>query len=166
MPRKEYSSEELERLHSEFVNGSSALRLEKILRRSGIGIALKLLSLSEEDSENWDRNEALKKYKEFRREYYRGRIVNYLIDNPEAMAKDLIANGHGWDLGIAYNGRINDAKRDAGIIPKGYISAAEAARQLNTSRSRISSLFNTGKLNGCRIGKSVFICLAGKKKNL
>ncbi len=43
------------------------------------------------------------------------RVLSYLKEHPEATKEDAIGAGYGSDLQIAYRGRINDARRDAGV---------------------------------------------------
>lgn len=65
--------------------------------------------------------------------YRKERVTSYLYRHPQATAQDLKNAGLGFDLGIAYNGRINDARKDVGIKPKNIKKVIPK----ETSRKRI-----------------------------
>jgi len=100
--------------------------------------------------------------KEERGEESRNRVLSYLKEHPNARYTDLEEVGLLTDFNFVYKGKGNimSARRDAGIVPTDYISAAEAARELDVSRERVSQLFEKGQLDGYKLGRSVYISLS------
>ncbi len=101
-------------------------------------------------------------YSERRRtlkERHKDEIISFLNDNRTATAYDIKEAGLGHALDYGYNRRLNDARRDAGILRVGYVSAAETSRMLGLSRERVSQFFYANRLEGYTVGRHVFISL-------
>jgi len=88
----------------------------------------------------------------------RQRILSYLREHPDAMVYDIKQDGHKWAL-EALKQNIDDLRREAGVVPKDYISAAKVAKELHISRTRVSQLFEKGQLDGYKSGRRLFISL-------
>jgi len=84
------------------------------------------------------------------------RILSYLREHPEASFPDLVKAGYGHHLTAIGNG-IDNLRRDADIVPNGYISGAEAADKLESSRQWVSKLFKQGKIDGIKVGKRLYV---------
>lgn len=91
------------------------------------------------------------------KEQRRQRLLDYLKEHPNVTMGN-INNTHRGDVSIVYGG-IDAARRDAEIIPVDYISAAQSGRELGITRERISQLFEKGQLDGCRVGRRLYISL-------
>ncbi len=95
------------------------------------------------------------------REQRRQRLAAYLAEHPAATSRDLEHMGYSRDLCVAYGNCMDAARRAAGVLPAGYVSAAEAARKLRVSREWISQLVGTGQLEGYRLGRRLYVRSAG-----
>lgn len=106
--------------------------------------------------------ERLKKVEERHNEIEKRRkekVITFFKKHPKTTKPYIIKAGLGRDFNFAYNGAINRARKDAGILTDEYVSAAETARQLDVSKERVSQLFEGKKLNGYRLGRLVYISL-------
>lgn len=83
-------------------------------------------------------------------------LISYLRINRDASSEDLRRDGYSRDI-LAIEDTLESLRREAGIVPEGYIRAAEASRKLGKSREGISFLFRTGKLEGIRVGRDMYI---------
>ncbi len=97
-------------------------------------------------------------------EQRRHKVLAYLQEHPTATFSDFREAGLSYDLLLAYEGKINTARKAAGLLDDGSISAADAARILGVSRERVSQLFENGKLSGHRLGRKVFVTSSSIKK--
>lgn len=87
------------------------------------------------------------------------KIITYLKEHPNATTRDLKETELRNAFYSVYRYRIDEARRDAGIITDGYVSGAEAARMLGITRQFVSDLFKRHKLDGYKVGWSLFISL-------
>ena len=83
-------------------------------------------------------------------------LINYLRVNRDASSEDLRRDGYSRDI-LAIEDTLESLRKEVGIIPEGYIPAAEASRKLGKTRGGISFLFRTGKLEGIRFAKRLYI---------
>ncbi len=100
-------------------------------------------------------------------DFDRQRVRDYLENHPEATSGELTEAGLGNALKV-YLGGIDDARRDAGILPQGYISAADAARELRL-KCGVSDLVARRKLEALRVGNRVYVSVESverRKKRL
>jgi len=84
------------------------------------------------------------------------RILSYLREHPNATTPEIERAGYKTELYVVPE-NIDSLRVEAGIIPEGHISAAEAARKLGKSREGISFLFRDGKLGGLKVGRRMYI---------
>jgi hypothetical protein len=89
-------------------------------------------------------------------EQRRGKIVDYLREHPNALHMDVRRAGHGYDFNIV-GGSIHDLRREAGIVPEGYILGADASRRLGMTKEGASYLFRKGTLEGIKVGANIYV---------
>lgn len=94
----------------------------------------------------------------------RHKVLAYLQEHPTATSSDFREAGLSNDLFLAYENKVNTARKAAGLLDEGSISAADAARILDVSRERVSQLFEEGKLSGHRLGRKVFVTSSSVKE--
>jgi hypothetical protein len=90
------------------------------------------------------------------KEQRRQRIVSFLRNNPNTQATDNPYNGFQHDRSVV-DGSIEDLRREAGILPNGFISAAEVSNRLHTNKQQVTNLFKRGDLDGFRLGRHIYI---------
>ena len=81
------------------------------------------------------------------------RIIECLLKHPSADIQYLRSHGLIKDFCRVYTGNLTDARRDAGILPEGYVSAKEAVQILGYTKQGIFYLFDTGKIEGMKLGR-------------
>ena len=87
------------------------------------------------------------------------KIVRYLKRHRNATWGNVERDGLIYDLRVAYQGKINDARRDAGLIPDGYITRLEAAEILGVRGVYVTQLAREGMLNGYRVVRNLYVSL-------
>lgn len=86
------------------------------------------------------------------RQEKRKRLVEWVRKNPDLGIRELRAS-----LPYGSSPRITILRKEIGIIPDGYVLAAEKARQMGVSREWVRYLVNKGRLKYLRISRYVFI---------
>lgn len=106
-----------------------------------------------------ERRKILEERSKTLKEEYKKKLINFLNSNPKASIYDIMDAGLGPALHLGYRSRLDDARKDAGILTEGYVYAAEASRILGVSRERVSQLFKNHEIDGYRLGRRVLISL-------
>lgn len=89
-------------------------------------------------------------------------LLMFLKENPRAGIKEISEAGLKKALGVAYDSRLTQARRDAGVIQSHWILASQKARQLGISRQRISELIKKKQLPAKKIGRNTFVPRSAK----
>lgn len=87
----------------------------------------------------------------------RSELLNFLQNNPGATTATIRQSGFSYALKRVYRGNIAAARKDAGLVPRGWVSLATCARKMRISTQRLSILAKQGRIPSLRLGGHLYV---------